>query len=160
MAETSEKTEGKEEPPSQGAEMTVNASEFAAYLKWKETQEKEQSKASEPSSKRQKQVEEDDDDIKAFVAKLAERDIEVGDMDPELLQQLKSSKRARDDFLTVLLQRDTMMYNTQTGSFESEQAMPRPASVKPDPTTPTIARAKGNGDVSFHYSAAQCQQAV
>ena len=139
MAETSEKTEGKEEPPSQGAEMTVNASEFAAYLKWKETQEKEQSKSSEPSSKRQKQVEEDDDDIKAFVAKLAERDIEVGDMDPELLQQLKSSKRARDDFLTVLLQRDTMMYNTQTGSFESEQAMPRPASVKPDPTTPTIA---------------------
>ena len=139
MEESSAKAESKDEPPSQGSEMTVNANDYAAFLKWKETKDAEESKKSErssaePSTKRQKQVEEDDDDVKVFVAKLAERDIELGDMDPELLRQLMSSKRARDDFLAVLLQQDAKRYNMQTGSFEQETSMPRPASVKPDPT--------------------------
>ena len=51
------------------------------------------SASTEPQSKRQRH-EEDEEEIKAFVAQLAERDIEIGDMDPNLLSQLKSSKRA------------------------------------------------------------------
>ena len=139
MAENSAKAESKDEPPSQGSDTTVNASDYAEFLRWKENKAAEDNKnadqsTAEPSTKRQKQVEEDDDDVKDFVSKLAERDIELGDMDPELLRQLKSSKRAREDFLAVLLQQDAKMYNMQTGSFEQEPSMPRPASVKPDPT--------------------------
>ena len=64
----------------------VTDDDYAQFLQWKEQKAKGElqepaSASTEPQSKRQRQ-EEDDDEITAFVAQLAERDIELGDMDP------------------------------------------------------------------------------
>ena len=72
-----------------------------------------------PTKKPKQEEKPTSEEWKTFLEALSAKNFELGDLDPQLCNLLKTSKEARDDFLALnLLSDDTQHFDEQTGTLQ------------------------------------------
>lgn len=122
MAEPDKEQEGvKAEPPAETLPAPSTSSTQIQLTPSELQQILDSRKAAEADSKRGQSPEkrsklEDSPDWANFLEKLTAKDIEFGDLDPLLQQELRSSKQTRDDFINLnLVATEAFSYDSENG---------------------------------------------